>query len=354
MMNKRVLIIEDSKVIATLLEHIINSDPELEVVGIASSGEEGISLVSKFKPDVISMDIRLPGIDGLKTTSIIMTENPTPIVVISESIDDPGLNIAMNALKVGALSVLEKPVNFQNENYERIAEKIITQLKIMSDVKVIRQHLSWINKKTEIPLVERVNEIELSKNYKIMGIVASTGGPNAILEVLNGLTDSFNIPIVCVQHITESFMESFVSWLNQNTHFTVKAVSSREELLPGHVYLTPKPQHLVVNENYVYLEESPPIHSQKPSGSILFKSIAENFGNKSIGVLLTGMGEDGADTLKDIKDLGGLTICESEKTAIIFGMPKVAIQNDAVSIVLDLDKIPEFINKVFEGSENER
>ena len=349
----RVLIIEDSRVIATLLNHIISNDPELEVVGIAHSGEEGIRSVANLKPDVISMDIRLPGIDGLKTTSIIMTENPTPIVVISESIEDPGLNIAMNALKVGALSVLEKPVNFENENYERIAEKIVTQLKIMSDVKVIRQNLSWINKKTELPIIEETDMVvNLSIDYKVMGIVASTGGPNAILEVLNGLGDSFNIPIVCVQHITESFMDSFINWLNLNTHFTVQKVDYREKLLPGHVYLSSKPQHLLVDKNYVYIQDGPPVHSQKPSGSILFKSIAETFREKSIGILLTGMGEDGADTLKDIKDQGGLTISESEKTSIVFGMPKVAIENNAVSFILDLDKIPIFINKVFEGSKN--
>lgn len=347
----RVMIIEDSPVIREFLTYIINNDPRLEVVAAVNSAEMGLQILERVSPDVISMDIRLPGMNGFEATQKIMSERPTPVVVVSGSVQSEELNISMNALRVGALSVLEKPVGTTHEEYESMAERLCTQLAIMSQVKVVRQR---INRGLSFPvsanggqnsapnrLQERHTVIPRRNpdHYKLLGIVASTGGPGALIELLNGLGRDFPLPILLVQHISAKFLGGFVTWLESVCPFAVVIAKNGELPKPGKIYVAPADHHLCLNGNYLHINREKPVCAQRPSGTVLFASLARHLGRRGIGVLLTGMGEDGATGLLNLRQAGGYTIAEDETTAVVYGMPGVAKKIEAVCESLPLPRI---------------
>src|SRR6266849_4641144 len=218
----RVLIVEDSKVIREFLEYIIAADPRLEIVGSVGTAEEALLILDRASPDVISMDIRLPGMNGFEATQRIMAERPTPIVVVSASVEKEDLRITMNALQAGALTVLEKPVGTSSAEYEALAERLCTQLAIMSQVKVVRRR----NTVRPTQRLERPR-VYLPGGYQMLGIVTSTGGPSALALLLSGLRSNFPLPILLVQHITGSFLEGFAAWLESVCPFSVVIVMDR-------------------------------------------------------------------------------------------------------------------------------
>jgi two-component system chemotaxis response regulator CheB len=334
----RVLIVEDSLVVRELLKHIIGSDPRFEIVAAVESAEEAIRLLDSTRPDVISLDIRLPGMNGLDATLHIMQQRPTPIVVVAANVDDDELNITMNALRAGALSVVEKPVGVTNVAFEAMAAKLCTQLVIMSQVKVVRQGgnrgLSFGTVAEPQPAPKAAGR----GGYSMVGLVASTGGPQALVQLLSGL-DGFRLPILLVQHITASFLDGFVSWLSGVTPFKVKIAEMGEVPRPGHVYLAPADRHLAVHHGQVLITDAPTQYSQRPSGSVLFASMAKDFGPRGIGVLLTGMGVDGSDGLKAMRDAGAYTIAEHESTCVVYGMPGAAAKLGAPREMLPLPGI---------------
>lgn len=333
----RVLIIEDSLVVRELLKHIIEQDGRFAVVGAVDSAEEGLRLLGAVEPDVISLDIRLPGMNGLDATLQVMTRRPTPIVVVAANVDDVELNIAMNALKAGALAVVEKPVGVTNKAFEAMARHLCTQLAIMSQVKVVRQGIDRGLRfgATEPPRPPPVS----SRGYSMVGITASTGGPQALAQLLGSLGTDFPLPILLVQHITASFLEGFVAWLDGITPLSVGMAVPGETPRPGHVYMPPHDRHLVVAGGRLALLDEPPVQSQKPAGTVLFKAMAADLGGRGIGVLLTGMGADGADGMAAMRKVGAYTIAEDESTCVVYGMPAAAARLGAVSEMLPLPMI---------------
>ncbi|MEI8395440.1 MAG: chemotaxis-specific protein-glutamate methyltransferase CheB [Rhodospirillaceae bacterium] len=336
----RVMIVEDSLVVRTALEYIIERHPRLTLAGTATSGEQALAMLERTAPDVISMDIRLPGINGLETTRRIMSERPTPIVVISSAIEDDSLNISMNALRAGALSVVEKPVGTTHADYELLANHICTQLYIMSEVRVVRQrfHASRETVAIQTPIVEPL-VTGVSNPYQILGLVASTGGPNALVKVLSSLPPDFPLPICLVQHIGADFIAGFASWLDGLVPFSVNLAVEGEIPARGRVYVAPAEHHLRVGLNGLQLSRTPPVSHQRPSGTVLLSSIAAAYGSRAIGVLLTGMGDDGASGLLAMRQAGGFTIAEDATTAVVYGMPAIAVQLGAVLAELPLDAI---------------
>ena len=344
----RVMIVEDSPTVTELLKAIIGGDPRLEVAAAVSSGEEALEIIEKVKPDVISMDIRLPGIDGFITTQRVMQNFPTPVVVVSASVESEELKISMNALRAGALAVLEKPVGFTQQDFEKIAQHLCTQLVIMSEVKVVRQRF---NRNLDLPSARgkraaapatpptRKEFPALDRKLTIMGIAASTGGPNALLEVINKLPGDFPLPILLVQHITQSFHEGFVQWLNSLCPFPVVMVNGKHIPEPGKIYTAMPDHHLTVNKGFLESTQGAPVSRQRPSATVLFRSLAESYNKHALGVLLTGMGDDGAEGLKAIRDAGGYTIAEDESTAVVYGMPASAVRLGAVCESLPLPQI---------------
>lgn len=326
----KVMIVEDSRTVREHLEHIISSDPRLEVIASASSGEEALRKLETLTPDVISMDIRLPGMNGFETTRRIMTIKPTPIVVVSASIESEDLKVSMNALRAGALAVVEKPVGQSHADYQASAEGIRTKLVIMSEVRVIRQRFR--------PAVEPGGGPP-SRPLELIAMVASTGGPNALTRILNQFSRDFPLPILIVQHIAASFMEGFAVWLGEVCPLPVSIAKEGEIPLAGHIYLAPAQAHLIVDRGRMQHDDSPPLCMQKPSGSLLFDSLARTYGPRALGVLLTGMGEDGASGLTAMHRAGAYTIAEDESTAVVYGMPAAAVRMGGASESLPLDLI---------------
>lgn len=332
----RVMLVEDSPTVRTLLCHIIDRDPRLLIAAVCVSAEEALDSIAQVAPDVISMDIRLPGMDGLEATRRIMSTHPTPIVVIADSVHDSTLGIAMNALKAGALTVVEKPTGPAASSYDAIAGTIATQLFIMSQVPVIRRRQPGLRASARSPSETSAPRAQAS----IVGIGASTGGPPALAAVLGGLSLDFPAPILVVQHMGAPFMEGFATWLAGQTRLRVKLAENREIPQPGTVYVAPGDRHLeLAPGNFLKLTLEPPLASQRPAANFLFQSLARVAGPKAIGVLLTGMGEDGARGLLEMKEAGAYTVAEDESTAVVYGMPAAAVRMGGVSVSLPQDLI---------------
>jgi two-component system chemotaxis response regulator CheB len=280
------------------------------------------------------MDIRLPGMNGFEATLRIMSEKPTPIVVVSASVESEDLHITMNALRAGALTVLEKPAGTTSAEYEALAERLCTQFAIMSQVKVIRRH----HVARPAPSSER-RPVSPGGSYQMLGIVSSTGGPNALVQLLGRLGPGFPLPIALVQHITGSFLEGFASWLESVCPFSVVIVKDRMIPTRGKVHLAPRDRHLRVGHGYLQADGGDPVCTQRPSGTVLFESMANTLAGDAFGVLLTGMGEDGAQGLLQLRNKGGYTIAEHESTAVVYGMPAEAVRLGAVCESLPLPEI---------------
>lgn len=350
MKNVKVMIVEDSRTVSEFLQHIINRDPRLTVVANVRSAEEALEILKEEKPDIISLDIRLPGMNGFEATQRIMNEFPTPIVVVSSDVQDDELNISMNALRAGALAVVQKPVGLKHDDYEKLAAELCTKLAIMSEVRVIRQRYRTFAspQETRMPVAVQRPRSGMSSVPRVLGLVASTGGPSAIVQVLAGLAPGFPAPIVLVQHITPGFVRGFVSWLGDVLpELQVKEAQHCMPLEPGTVYVAPAHRHVIYAEPFqVQLLDTPAMNAQKPSGTVLFRSLA-SLGSGAAGVLLTGMGEDGALGMRDMHQAGAYTIAEHESTAVVYGMPAAAVKLGAASSVLPLGEISTRLNALF-------
>jgi len=344
------MIVEDSQVVREFLRLIIARDPRLEVVEVVRSGEEALALIPQVKPDVISLDIRLPGMNGLEVTKRVMAEHPTPIVVVSSDVEDEELKISMNSLRAGALAVVQKPVGLSHSEYDRLAESLCTKLFIMSQVRVIRQRYSPLSGPVVAAPPLAAVARSLTATPQALGIVASTGGPSAVVRVLSDLPPDFPAPIILVQHITPGFVQGFVSWLNdvlpdlevvQATHGAI--------LKPGVVYVAPAESHTVYAAGgRLLLTNDPMLSGQKPSGTMLFRSMSKALGADGVGVILTGMGEDGAIGLHEMFLAGATTIAEHESTAVVNGMPGSAVRMGAASAVLPLPDIGPRLAALFQ------
>jgi two-component system, chemotaxis family, protein-glutamate methylesterase/glutaminase len=333
------MLVEDSPTVRTLLCHIVDQDRRLSLAAVCASAEEAIESIDTVDPDVISMDIRLPGMDGIEATRRIMADHPTPIVVVADAVHDAALAIAMNALKAGALSVVEKPTGLGAESYASIADTIATQLYIMSQVPVIRQRS--IGEGLKRARDTHNGETGLARAQpRLIGIAASTGGPPALAAVLGALPAHFPIPILVVQHMGASFMEGFAHWLDGQTPLKVQLAQHNELPRPGLVHVAPGDRHMTLDaQGRIRISTEAPIASQRPAATLLFQSLAKHLGSKAAGVILTGMGEDGAKGLLELKNAGGYTIAEDASTAVVHGMPAVAAKIGAARAVLPLDQI---------------
>jgi two-component system, chemotaxis family, protein-glutamate methylesterase/glutaminase len=328
----RVLIVEDSAVVQELLRRVIGADPRLEVAAAFSTAEEALAALDRVAPDVISMDIRLPGMQGLEATRRVMSVRPTPIVVVS-GVEAEDQNLSMEALKAGALAVVEKPAAATHLEYQALASRLCTQLAIMSEVRVLRQ------RSYSAPLSARPEPQAGPGSYRLVGIASSTGGPGALMELLGALGTDFPLPIVVVQHMTPGFVNGFGCWLAGVSRLPVELVTGRKLLEAGTVYLAAGNRHVAADVCSAWADDAAPVENHRPSGDVLFRSLAKNLGPAAIGVQLTGMGEDGARGLLDLRQAGGYTIAEHESSAVVYGMPAAAVRAGAVLESLPVGRI---------------
>jgi two-component system chemotaxis response regulator CheB len=342
----RVLIVDDMQTIRLQLRLILESDPELTVAGAVGSGEEAVAFCRKSTPDIITMDINMPGMGGYEAIRQIMSETPCPIVVITGIESQHLMEVSFKALALGALTVLPKLRGFSPDDAE--AKNLIQQIKIMAGVKVVRRSSRTESPpamldKGVAPLAAHMKEsipFKPAQPARLVAIGLSTGGPPALQTLLSGLPSSFPLPIVVVQHISQGFMFGLAGWLSNVTPFRCKVGELGETVKPGTVYLAPDNTHLTFKgSNNLWYDGSDPVDGHRPSATVLFESAAQNFGGGAIGILLTGMGRDGAQGLKAMYEAGAYTIAQDEASSLIFSMPKAAIELNAVKEVLGLNQI---------------
>jgi two-component system chemotaxis response regulator CheB len=342
----RVVICDDSLVAREMLAQILASDPEIEVVGQAKDGREAVSVVGRLKPDLVTMDIHMPEMDGVAAVEQIMAYTPVPILVVSSSVRGPGIGYAFEALKAGALEVIKKPEPRDWEDLERIGRDIIKRVKVLARVRVIT-HIA--GRRTAEARASHAR-VELPSagggDFALVAIGTSTGGPSALMTVLSSLRSDFPVPIVVAQHIAEGFIPGLVEWLSTGSKVRVRAAEDGAAPLPGHVYLAPTGRNLAFDGSAMRFVEPTAGQLYIPSADTLFSSVAESLRRRAIGVILTGMGNDGARGLKEMRDSGAATLAQDEKTSVVFGMPRAAVELGAASAVLPLDAIGREVQRL--------
>jgi two-component system chemotaxis response regulator CheB len=338
----RVLIVDDSPVAQEFLNFIFSDDPDIHVVGIANNGKEALELVERNKPDVVTMDIYMPGMDGFETTRKIMELYPLPIVIVSGSRDAEEVNIAFKAIEAGALTAVNRPPGLHHPEFEHHSKELVTTIKLMSEVKVVRRvPANKYSRNNNIKIPSTIDKTLLKPaTIKAVVIGASTGGPLVIKKILSEIPQNFPVPILITQHISEGFVNGFADWLTNSTGFKVNVAHNGQILNYGSAYLAPDKCNLGVDSTGSKIVCTPFTNGKSISSiSHLFQSAANAFKNNVIGVLLTGMGNDGAVELKLLKDLGAITIVQDKESSVVFGMPAEAIKLDAASLILPAEKI---------------
>lgn len=343
----KILIVDDSPSEVAILKSILMKEKDFEIIGYAKNGKEAISITPLLKPDLITMDINMPIMDGLAATRYIMSHHPVPIVIISSRINDQSLEYSFKALDAGAVGVLEKPQNITSPLFVNQQQQIVDTIRSMSSIKVIKRRFNTKSKSEIMP--EKMLSTKIAEP-EILVMGSSVGGPQALKIILNTLPFEFNIPIAIVQHMTPGFIHGFVKWLDNNCALKVKVVENNEELMPGTVYLAPDDLHFEikrVNGNLVArLSQQEAISGFIPSITALFHSVATTCGKNAIGILLTGMGNDGAKGLLEMKQEYAHTIIQDKESSVVFGMAGVAQSLGAADKIMPLDQIGDYILKM--------
>ena len=365
----RVLLVEDSPIALTILKRMLESSPEIEVVGTASTGQEALKLMPQIHPHVICTDFHMPQMNGLEFTREVMATYPRPILVISASVQKEDTQNVFQLLQAGAVDIFPKPIAGLASDYARARQELINKIKILSGVTVFTQHRrpefnrGWVAppkkepsfksdvRSTPTPIKNTwkpVANSPTSKQPRVLVIGASTGGPQALHTILNSLPLGFPVPIICIQHISEGFLQGLVDWLVVKSKLPIKIAPEGELPQAGTIYFAPERRHLEIGSRgrFVYTE-APPVGGHCPSIIVTFNSVAKFYGSSAVAVLLTGMGRDGADGMQAIASVGGLTIAQDEASCVVFGMPREAIALGAAQYILPIQDIaPILLGKI--------
>jgi two-component system chemotaxis response regulator CheB len=335
-----VLVVDDSKVAQMLLVHILESDPEIRVAGAVSDGQAALDFVNEHAPDVILMDLQMPRMDGFEATRRIMETRPVPIIVCTATADPRDVATAFRVMEVGALACVEKPVGRQHAEFDQMAAHLRQTVKLMSEVKVVRRWARARVVAAPTAVAHPVTATHAAAPIKIVGIGASTGGPQVLQGILEGLPNTFPVPILVVQHIAHGFLPGLAEWLNQTTGFQIHLGAHGVSPLPGHVYLAPDDFHMGLSvSGRILLSNEGPEDGLRPAVAHLFRSLADVIGPAAVGVLLTGMGTDGATELRLMRDKGAITIAQDRESSVVNGMPGEAIKLGGATHVLPAGKI---------------
>ncbi|UXH77352.1 chemotaxis-specific protein-glutamate methyltransferase CheB [Roseateles amylovorans] len=328
----RVLLVEDSPTVLAHIRDVLQGHRDIEIVGEAHDGSQAVTLCQRLRPDVISMDMMLPGMDGQAATEAIMAHCPTPILIVSSSTNRGELLRTYEALAAGAVEVLEKPNGRQPEGeWER---RYVTLLRLVARIRVITHVRARLQRPPSVPGPAQ-------SRRAVLALGASTGGPGALMQILQALPVPAPLPVLIVMHINAVFSRGFAEWLDGQTHHNVRYARGGEALREtvGQVILAPPDSHLIVNQGLLQLSHVPPRHSCRPSVDVLFESLAAELGSGVVAALLTGMGRDGAQGLLEIRRAGGATLAQDEASSMVYGMPREAAQLGAAERILPLNEI---------------
>jgi two-component system, chemotaxis family, protein-glutamate methylesterase/glutaminase len=328
----RVLLVDDSGLVRDMIRAILESDPGIVVAGEASNGVEAVAKVASLKPDIVTMDIEMPVMGGLEAIEKIIAEYPVPILVVTAL---TGVRTAFAAISKGALDVIEKP-DINPENMQNLIQKIRYLAKV--DVST---HLQVIRKRTDTVGVSGSGVLKGVSKSGIVAIAASTGGPQAIHAILSHLPAAFPIPIVIAQHVAEGFTQGMVDWLNGGTPLTVVMAENGARLVPGHVYVNPAEYSMRISpQGMILLGDRDVGQIYHPSCNMLLTSVATAYRKDAVGLIMSGMGDDGVDGMQAIKMAGGVTVAQDEASSVVFGMNRVAVERGFINRVLALADIP--------------
>jgi two-component system, chemotaxis family, protein-glutamate methylesterase/glutaminase len=333
----RVLVVDDSAVQRQMLGGLLSNDPELEVAGFAANGEEALLALEALKPDVVTLDEKMPVMSGIETARRIMRERPTPIVMVTSAGGVRGRDLAEAALAAGVLAVQDKRCLSSGE--AGAAAELVRAIKSMAAVRLVRRR-----REPGAVLPDLVLPRSAATRPELVAIGASTGGPQAIRTVLKQLPADFKLPILVVQHTTAGYSNTLVEWLRAEIQLPVVVAQDGQPLKAG-VFVAPTERHLIVEGHHLTLLDTPPCSLHRPSATVLFRSVARAFGARAIGVLLTGMGDDGAAGLLEMKNAGALTVAQDEASCVVFGMPAEAIRMGGVERILAPEQIPALLEE---------
>lgn len=331
----RVLLVDDSPLALHILQRLLSLSPEIQVVGTAANGRAAFELLPAVSPDVICTDLHMPVMNGLEFTREVMDKFPRPILVVSVSVEEDSPNV-FKLLEAGAVDVFPKPRAIEGTDFDKAANELISKIRILSGVRVFRRSSGTYG----AAVAPTVTSPRLLSKPRIVVIGASTGGPEALREILSCLPAVFSLPVVCVQHIGSSFLSGMVSWLDEACQLSVRKACLGEVPVPGTVYFAPEDTHLEFDGvGRFALSLTPPLDDHRPSVTVTMRAAALCFGAGTVGVLLTGMGRDGADGMASIAANGGVTIAQDEASSTVYGMPKQAVELGAVQHILPLEQI---------------
>ncbi len=333
----RVLVVDDSALMRKLIPQIIERDGSVHVVGTAMDGAFALAKIEELKPQVVTLDLEMPRMDGLETLRAITRKYRLPVVVVSAHTTE-GASATFRALSLGAFDFVAKPRDIMSAQMNEIADELVSKIKAASQT-------HWPGARTELPLMpSRLSKVRPDDSHpptRIVAIGVSTGGPNSLQYMLAQLPAEFPGSIVIVQHMPEGFTEMFARRLNDTCGIEVKEAQSGDMLLAGRALLCPGNRHMRVRRmpigDVAVLSDEPRVNGHRPSVDVLFRSLAQEFGPQAIAVLMTGMGEDGADAMAAVKTAGGTTIAQDEASCVVYGMPRAAIERGHAMRVVPLD-----------------
>lgn len=348
MKTTKVLIIDDSALVRKLLKDILSSDPMIEVVGTAPDPILAIRKIKSLTPDLITLDIEMPKMDGLTFLAKLMRSQPMPVLMFS-SLTQKGAEATMKALSLGAIDFIAKPTVKLSEGIEGLRSELITKVKAASGAKLkkaIAPPMLEVPPKHGMDAIIKAQKVPPAREgEKVLVIGASTGGTVAIEQILNKLPADAP-PTLIVQHMPPVFTNSFAKRVDTISRMNIIEAQDNDLLKRGVALIAPGGMHMILNKGpkgyYVTIKDGPPVNRHKPSVDVLFRSAANTLGSNAVGIILTGMGDDGARGLKEMRNAGAFTIAQDEDSCVVFGMPKVAIEMDAVEKVLPLGSIAQF------------
>lgn len=338
-MSVRVLIVDDSPFVREILRDTLARYPDIEVVGEAADGKRAEQLVMELRPDVVTMDMVMPLVGGMEAIRSIMARCPTPIVVVSDAQSDIR-RVAMRAIEAGAIDAFCKP----SAGFDaRAADRLASLVRSAARVRVGRR---WEHGR---PPRQRARAIEQRiARAELIGIVASTGGPQTLRRIIGRLSSRTSVPIAVVQHTSIGFTRALVSWLSSATRLRVSIASDREPVTGGQIVVAPDDAHLEIDPSgAARVHQGPRVHNHRPSGTLLLRSLASSFGASAVGVVLTGMGDDGAEGVCELEARGGLVLIENPRTAILDGMPRAAVQRAQDPVIASAERLGELLRGAF-------
>ncbi len=348
-----VLIIDDSAFMRKSLSIMLESDPDISVVGTAHNGLEGVELANKLRPDVITLDVEMPVMDGLTALKRIMTECPTSVLMIS-SITTEGATATLKALEIGAVDFIPKEMSYVSVNISKIKEDLISKVKAISRTRLLKARLDRIKAISPTPTVRpRVTGFlrDLPKaGYRAIALGISTGGPFTLQKVLPLISEKVQVPIFIVQHMPPKFTKSLAERLNGQCKLEVKEAENGEPVKNGHIYIAPGGFHMKLRGSSssptIDISTEPAGTLHRPSVDVMMGSVVGVYGKYTLGVIMTGMGKDGYEAVKQLKSIGGYAIAQDEESCVVYGMPKAIVDGGLADVVLPAEKIPEMINRV--------